>query len=264
MTATISLDGVSSSTIPELVIENVSRQITPTIRDSYREVPGRGAAWLFEEQGGDRGVSVRFAAVGDTLAERRSAVRAAAAFLYGDGLGKRKLIISDEPTRFSWAKLAAAPASEELLNRGRFDAEFRTSPYDYATTISTETITGSDSIVIAAETGDAAFYEPSIEITAGTALSGGFSLDVDGREIVYGAALAGGSKLTISTISTTVTTGADGDTDLDGTFDPADLAMTSVSGDFPRLTSGTNVVTFTPTSGGTASAIVFRWRKRYV
>lgn len=263
MSTTISLDGVSSSTIPELVIENVARQITPTIRDSYREVPGRGAAWLFEEEGGDRGISVRFAAVGDSLAERRSAVRSAAAFLYGDGLGRRKLIVSDEPTRFSWAKLADAPSAEELMNRGRFDANFRTSPYDYSTTISTDTITGSDSIVIAAETGDAAYYEPSVEITAGTALATGFTLDVDGRAIVYGSALAGGSKLTISSISTTVTTGADTDTDLDGTFDPANLAMTSVSGDFPRLTTGTNVVTFTPTSTGTAT-IVFKWRKRYV
>ena len=256
---TISLDGVSSSSIPELVIEDVARQITPTIRDSYREIPGRSGSWLFEEAAGDRGLSVRFAAVGDDLDSRRLAVRAAGAFLYGDGLGLRKLIVSDEPDRFVWAKLAAAVEAEELLARGRCEASFRTSPFALSTAISTETLLSSGTLTIAPESGFASFFEPSIEVTATSALASGFSIDVDGIELVYGAGMSSGAKVTVSTISTTVTTGADADSDLDGTFDPADFAMTSVSGDFPILRPGANVVTL---SAGISAA--FRWRRRYV
>jgi phage-related protein len=256
---TISLDGISSSTIPELVIENVSRQITPGIRDSYRDVPGRSGSLLFTEAAGDRSISVRFAAVGDDSATRRVAVREAAALVYGDGLGRRKLVVSDETDRFYWAKLAAPILAEELLARGRFDVDFRTSPYALATAISTDTVVGNGSIVIAVAPGFASFFEPSIEVEANVSLAGGFTLDVDGRAIVYSGAMALGAKVTISTISTTVTTGADGDAELDGTFVGADLAMTSVSGDFPLLTAGTNTVTATG-----AITSVFRWRERYV
>lgn len=256
---TISLDGISSSSIPELVIEDVTRQITPAIRDSYRDVPGRSGSWLFEEEAGDRGLSVRFAAVGETLAARREAVREAGAWLYGDGLGRRKLIVSDEPDRFVWAKLSNVVESEELLARGRFSASFRTSPFALSTAISSETLTGSDSIVLPTTGGLAAYFEPSIEVTSTGANPDGFSIDVGGIELAYGAAFPAASVVTLSAISSTVTTGADADTELDGTFDGSALAMTSVSGDFPILRPGTNVVTIT----GSVSA-VFRWRERFV
>ena len=259
MTVTVSLDGISSSTIPELVIENVSRQITPAIRDVFREVPGRVGSWLFEEVGGDRELALTIAAVGDTLAERRAAVRAAGAWLYGDGLGRRKLIVDDEPDRFVWAKLAGSPVADELMRRGRFEAGFRTSAFSESVAISTDVLAGSGSIVITPATELAAFFEPSIEVTATAALGSGFSVDVDGTTISYGAAMALNDVVTISTLATTVTTGADTDTDLEGIFDPTLLAMTSVSGDFPVLRPGTNTVTLSASISAS-----FRWRERYV
>ena len=256
---TISLDGISSASIPELIVTDVRRQITPGIRDSYRDVPGRSGSWLFREAAGDRSLSVEFAAVGDLDADRREALRLAAAFLYGDGQGRRKLVVSDETDRFYWAKLAAEIEAQELLRLGRFTATFRTAPYALSTAISTEVVAASGTATITSAPDHAAFFEPSIEVTATGTNAGGFAIDVDGTTITYDAPIVDAEKVTISTISATVTSGADADTELDGTFAAADLAMTSVSGDFPVLTPGDNVVTLT----GPISAS-FRYRERFV
>lgn len=254
---TITYAGVSSATIAGLYVENVSRDITPGIRDVYVDVPGRAGSWHFPEEGADRGLSVEFAVVGDTLELRRSALREVGRWLYRRG--RAKLIISDEPDRFVEASLASAISAEERLTLARFSAEFRTSPYAYSVAIDTDTVVGTDTVTVTPSDDLADEMFPSVEVTAAGALPSGFTLTVAGRELVYGSAVSAAGKVTISAVSSTVTTGADTDTDLDGTFDVADLRMTAVSGQFPRLYSGANTVTVT--GGATA---VLRWRRRYV
>lgn len=259
----LELDGVSSSDITELVVEDVVRQMTPTIRDSYLDVAGRPGAWRFDEAAGDRSLAVKFAAVGDTNADRRAALRRAGAFLYGTGRGARKLVISDEPDRFVYAKLAETPSAEELLRLGRFTATFRTSPFAEAVAPSSATIAGTgigwtDTVTVPAEVGLIDRLAPSVEVTA-TGSASYFAFNINGVTIYYGGAITAGTKVTVSTISATVTAGADTDTELDGTFDPSALAMTSVAGDFPYLVPGANLVT-----GQGPISLAFRWRARYV
>jgi predicted phage tail component-like protein len=260
VTATyISLDGVSSGSIPEIEIENVTRQIVPTIRDSYVEVPGRAGSWKFDEFGGDRGISATLAVIGDDPDTRRTAVRAVARWLLSPNA--RKLVVSDEPDRFVWANLSEAPTADELLRRGRVPISFRTSPYAEATAISTEALTeASSTFTITPSVDHADEFLPSIEITAGALLGSGFSLTINGTTLVYGASLAAAAKVTVSSISATVTSGADGDTDLVGAFDGSLLAMTSVDGDFPVLVPGDNSISFT----GGAATISVRYRERFV
>lgn len=251
-----SLDGVSSSTIPELEVENVTRQMVPSLRDSYLDVPGRAGSWLFEEAAGDRSVAIRFALVGDDIAGRRAAVREVGRFLYAPG--RRKLIISDEPDRFDWARISEAPTADELLRRGRAEATFRTGPYSESTAIQTDTIAASGDLTVPAEDGLADELVPVVVVTA-TAAIAGFTLTTNGVDLVYGSAMALGAKVTINSIAATVTTGDSTDTDLVGDFDGALLAMTAVDGDFPTLTVGANPIVLT---AGISTS--WEWRSRYV
>lgn len=253
---TFSLDGVSSSTIPEIVVEDVTRQIVPSVRDSYLEVPGRSGSWLFEEEAGDRPLGIRVALVGESVAERREAVRKAARFIYAPG--RRKLIISDEPDRFLWAKIADAPRSDELLARGRFEATFRTGPFAESTAISTATVAASGNLVVPDEDGLADFFEPVVVVTATGPVSG-WTITTNGVALSYGSAMTSGAKVTVSTIAATVTTGDSIDTELVGLFNGANLAMTAVDGDFPKLSAGANPVVL---SAGISTA--WKWRARYV
>lgn len=254
----ITYAGVASSTIPELYVEAVSRQITPGVRDVYVDVPGRDGSWLFPNAAGDRTISAQFAIVGDTLPERRAAVRKAARWLWRPG-SRRPLIISDEPDRFYRAMLAGGVDSAEALALGRFSAEWRTAPYAEAVDADTDTVAGSGTVTVVDSDDLADELYPSVEVTAAGALGSGFTLTVGAYELVYGSAVSAGGKVTISAVSSTVTTGADTDTDLDGTFDVSALAMTAVTGRFPRLVAGDNTVAVT--GGATA---VLRWRRRYV
>ena len=260
MTTGIGYDGVDSLDIPELYVVEVARQITPGIRDVYVDVPGRDGAWTFPEAAGDRSVSVEFAIVGDSQALRRAAVRKAARWLYKTGPA-RKLVIGDEPDRFTWAKLGAAPDASEAYNLGRFSVEFRTAPYDEETTISTATIVGSDSVTVTDSDDLADRMLPVYEITAdGSGLPSGFTLTANGRSLVYGSAIAAGQTVTVSALSSTVTTGASTDTDLDGTYSIGLLAMTAVSGQFPYLVAGANAITIT----GAGTTVDVSYRRRFI
>ena len=260
MTATtISLDGVSSTSIPEIEIENVTRQIVPTLRSSYLEVPGRSGSWRFEEAAGDRALSATLAVIGDGLEARRTAVRAVGRWLYAPSL--RKLIVSDEPDRFVWADISEAPSADELLARGRVPVVWRTGPFAEATSITTEALTNVSTLFNVLPVVDHADeFVPSIEVTATGSLGSGFSLTLNGTTISYGGALVASDVVTISSISATVTTGADTDTELDGVFVGGSLAMTDVDGDFPTVVPGDNDFVF---SGGSATISV-RFRERFV
>ena len=256
----IGYDGVDSADIPELYVVNITRQMTPGVRDVYVDVPGRDGAWQFAEAAGDRTLSVEFAIVGDSQAERRAAVRKAGRWLYKYGPA-RKLVLGDEPDRFTWAKLAAAPEVSEAYNLGRFSVEFRTGPYDEETTITTASIVGSDTVTVTDTDDLADDILPVYEITAGAGgLPSGFTLTIGTRSLVYGSAITAGNTVTVSAISSTVTTGASTDTDLDGTYDPSLLAMTAVSGQFPRLSPGANALVIT----GAATEVDVHYRRRYI
>jgi hypothetical protein len=67
----------------------------------------------------------------------------------------------------------------------------------------------------------------------------------------------------VSSVSFTVTAGANVDTMLTGAFDPNDLEMSDVSGEFPELEPGTNDWSLIWTGTATTVTVLVTWRRRY-
>jgi predicted phage tail component-like protein len=257
----INYDGVASSTIPEYICQQVTRQLVGERRHTVAPVPGLEGGWVFPEAAGMRLIKIDSAVLASTWpVNRRAACRAVANWL--DKPTMRKLIIGDEPNVFNRAILNTSPDIEEWRQKGAFSLEFMALPYTYDTTISSSgTLTSGSSPLIATITaGGDVFTEPVIEVTApgsGTTLN---SFTLNGRVLGYATPMAPSAKITINCISKVVTTGASIDTDIDGTYNSNNLSMTAVSGQFLYLLPGAN--TF-EVSGTPAVSIVVKWRNRY-
>lgn len=257
-------DGVASSTIAELNVLRVRRPLAGDRRDTYVDIPGRAGFYLFAEEPGRRVITLELDIGAGTFAERRTAVRAVADLF--DRPGLCELIVDDEPTIFHRCRLASTPDPEEWLNSAGFAVELVAEPYGYETTVSTETWTASTGVAHTFTPPDTVSAELELEVTATGGTVTSLIVNVNGDILTYalgGTGLAAGEKLTISGISYTVTRGASTDTDLDGTFDPDDLDMATVSGDFGDLIAGANSITLTRTGTATTLAAVARWRRRY-
>lgn len=258
----VTFGGVASDTIDGLICSQVSRPLRGEIRDDIVQVPGREGFWLFEELPGQRVIVVELSIVADDFEARREAVIATADWL--DQAGLQELIIDDEPDRFHLARLRQAPDPDEWLNAAAFEVEFVCQPYSYATVISEENLVCSDGAAETFSAPDKVQGIPIVEVTAKGGDLEGFDLDVNGEVLTYGDTLVEDATITISTLSYTVTTGTNIDTQLEGTFDPDDLDMASVSGDFPIIVAGTNSVTVDFGSGSTATTVEvdIYWRRR--
>ena len=259
---TFTFDGISSTTVPEIEVVRVRRPLTGGRRDAFVEVPGRAGFWLFEEEPGARTITLEMQLLATSFEDRRSAVIALADLL--DRRGLVRLIVDDEPDRFHLVKLSNAPDPEEWLNyTGTFPIELIAEPYSQALTISTSTLspaTDAPANLVIPDTVDAI---PVVEITANGGTVIGFELTVDGTTLVDTDTIAAGTTKTYNSIAYVANDGANADTELDGTFNPSTLAMEGISGDFPILAPGTNVVVFDKTAGTATSATVeFSWRRR--
>lgn len=250
-----------SDVVPQAVIVSVRRGLVGKRRHSSIDIPGRAGSWTFDEQPGDRAVELEIDLQGVSFEDRREAVRELA--YWADVGTTSRLILSDEPDRFHDALLDDAPNPEEWLLRGGCSLRFLVGPYALMLAVSTEAITAnsnpdSGSFAVA----DRVTAEPVIEITpAGGGLTG-FTLTVNGYGLTWAGVLGSGATLTISSISDTVTVGANDDVDLTGTFDVADLDMADVSGEFPLILEGTNTWAITWTGAATSVAVDFTWRER--
>lgn len=263
----VTLDGVAlSSAVPEAIVKRVRRQLLGDPRDVYELVPGRAGSWLFGEQPGDRIITVELALVGDNavyplegtaLEARRVACRSLAA--WAESPRSVELVVDDESDRYWLSKLSSTPTPDEWLARALIDLDFRSSPYAYAVTLSTQAESLTDGIPASFSTPDEVNAYPVIELVAGASMPSGFTLTVNGLVLTYGTAVAIGDVLTISSLTYTVSAGPNTDTDLDGVFVAADLAMADVDGDFPILIPGSNTITV----AGGASTVTITWRRRY-
>lgn len=258
----LTYDGsMSSSAVPELYVQTVRRPFVGGVRDVYVEVPGRESAWLFAEEPGDATITMECAIVGASNTARRAAVRNLAA--WASKRGRKALIIDDEPDRLWWAKLASPPDVQEAINWGRFSLEWRCQPYAEAVAVSSAALTGLSTGVTKTfdvpGDGIARMY-PVIEVTTvGTAASG-IAMEVNGIAIATTENLGAGVTRTFSTLTATVTTGANADAEIAAnTFVAGTLAMSGVTGDFGFLTAGTN--TLKSTRGSFTARVV--WRRRY-
>ena len=255
MTTTIAtLDGVASTTIADLYITGVRRQVLPAVRDVYLEVPGRAGSWHFPEQGGDRELTLGLLIGSDTFAERRASARALGRWLWPstDLAARRPLILDDEPDRYELVAVADTVDLDELLETGQGSVTFRTGPYALAVTEDTDTLTlttgtPADTLDVAAADDLANDLPFTVEVTP-SGVTNGFTLTINGDVLVYEDSVAGGETITVDTDTLSVL--ADGAP-----------ALTAVAGTFARLQAGTNNVEL---AADTTTELAFAWRRRYV
>lgn len=260
----IELDGIDLSTaVPTAEILRVRRGFLGARRDVYVEIPGRPGSWVFPEEPGDRYVSAEIDILASSFALRRQAVREIADWA-DTPTGAVRLIVDDETDRFWDVVLDTPNDPEEWLNFATFEIVWRAAPYAQAVTISDETIAGTGTTeagTFVAPDGVVAPPEIAVTPTNGTLTSLGLTLN--GYTLDWSGSLADDAPMTISTISSTVVSAASIDPNLIGRYDPNELDMANVSGEFPFIIPGTNSFDFEWT--GTATAVTFdiRWRRRY-
>lgn len=259
----VTLDGNASSGVSGLIVQRVMRQMVGEIRDVYEAVPGRDGAWLFPELSGMRNIQLTCKIVSDSGANRRAAVRAAADWM--ETPDAVQLVVDDEPDRYYIAKLADAPSPDEMVHRADFQIGFKAQPYAYALTTSSQSVTAASGVNQTYTAPDNVSAFPIVEITPVGGNLNGFTLVYNGLYLVYEGVLSSGSTLTISSLTYTVTEGANLDTELTGAVDYDSVDMNDVSGDFPVVKPGTNNYSIVPGAGSTntSTIIVTTWRRRY-
>lgn len=246
-----------SEVVPEAIVQKITRSLLGSVRDAYQEISGRAGSWLFAEQPGDRTLTIALALVADNNADRRAAVRALAA--WADKPTAAPLIVDDEAGWYWLAKLAESPDPDEWLEAAELELVFRTGPYGLAIDPSSDSWAATNNVDHTLTIDDEVPAFPIITITAGAAMASGFTLRVNGVDLIYGTAVANGAKVTVSSIAYAVTTGDNDDTELTGTFDPDLLSMAAVDGDFPILQPGDNTVRVI----GANSTLDVLWRPRF-
>lgn len=262
---TFTLDGVDSSTIHELAVLRVRRPLVGARRDDFVKIPGREGFWLFTEKAGGRVLTLELQILADSFAGRRAAVIALADLLDSPA-GLAELVVSDEPDRFHRCRLMDSPDPEEWLSHtGTFSVDLMAEPYAYALTPSTEIFTATSGVAHPFVVPDNVYGIPEIEVTATGGTVTSLVVNLNGDTLTYASpstALSAGQSRTISTLGYVVTDGLSGDPNLDGTFNPANLNMAGVSGDFGYIVPGANTITLTRTGTAGSLAVTIRWRER--
>jgi predicted phage tail component-like protein len=262
---TFTFDGVSSTTIPELLVKRVRRPLVAARRDEFVKIPGREGFWLFPEQAGSRTLTIELDILADSFEDRRAAV-IALADLFDSPEELANLIVDDEPDRFHRCRLSSDPDPEEWLNHAEASIDLIAEPYAYALTPSVETFSAiSSGSAQAFSVPDTVYGIPEIEVTANAGTVTSLVVELNGYTLTYGLGATGltaGQTLTISTIGYVVTRGTSGDPNLVGDFVPANLDMATVSGDFGYIAGGSNALRVTRTGTAVSLDVLVRWRRR--
>jgi phage-related protein len=266
----ITLDGIDSTTIPEMICHRVVRTLLGKNRNVFVDVPGRDGSWFFPQKKGMRTIKIEGSVLTSLVPgksfpiDRRDAIERLADWMDKDGMVKME--ISDHPGRYNLVSLSSEVSVDEWRHKGTFSAEFLADPYTYDNDTSSESITfvpnDSPSTIAFPDTVDA---YPIVEITAnGGAINGG-TLVVNGYELSFTETIGSGEKMTVSSLSYIVVPGANTDTECSGSFDPGSIAMVGISGMFPILISGaTQSIELTSAStSATNATLSFLWRRRY-
>lgn len=262
-----SLNGVLlSDACPEVVITKALRPLLPARRDEFVDVPGAAGALVYPEQPGDRLIRLHTVTLVDDKDELNTAVLRLADWADTTN-GRVRLILDDEPDRYWSAILAVGP---EVDDNGEFDAvsvlEYRCLPFARALTTTIEELTATGSpdggtFVVVADVPEL----PVVEITPTNGTITALELATNDTSLSYTPAsvIASGSTITISSVAPTVTLGANEDTELTGAYDPADVDVADVDGDFPVLLPGENAWQLTWSGTATEVEITYRWIRRY-
>lgn len=255
---------VSSTTIPEFVVEKVTRGLLGKHRGSFVDIPGRAGSWYFPDQRGRRKITMECYILASSFPTgRRDAVTRVADWLdVGD---QARLIIGDDPTVYYNAVLLGDSDVNEWRQLGRFPLEFSVEPYSYdlnATSVLYEAVGNEDDWTDTFSILSATY--PIIEITnrtGGTVTGITFTLNEATLSIV--TPLADDATVTINSIGMAVLQGANDDTNLTGVYEPSDMLMSGVQGTFPILMPGNNSFYIAADPVGGTFDVRVTYRNRY-
>lgn len=259
----ITWNGISSATIPEFTIGKITRSMLGSMRGELTEVAGKEGGWFAAERRGLRELRAECFIVVDDSVNRRATLRKVADWL--DVESVTVLELSDEPGILYKAYVDDVSEIDEWREAGSFEIVWKTDPYGYSSTISTRNYAATSAVASTWTPPDNVYASPEIRVTADGGTITSLTVNVNGDIMVYVPALAitAGNAATISTVSFTVVTGAGIDTNLDGLFNPVNLDMSGITGDFGSIIPGLNSITLTRAGTATTMTVNIRWRRRY-
>lgn len=259
-------NGVSSTTIPELVCGKITRRLLGDHRGSLVSIPGRSGAWFFPEERGRRIITIECfieAESGSFPTGRRDAVTAVADWL--DINTQSVLILGDQPDVFYRAILTDPPDVDEWRDLGVFTLEFSAEPYSFDLSPTSYLWSATNTVDLVHDFDLTSTVFPVIEVTPTNGASiTGFTLTVNDVALVYANPVAVSTTVTINAIAMAIMAGTSEDINLTGAYDPIDLIMTNVSGVFPYLLKGSNTLDITKLGGdSTTFDVNIIYRKQY-
>jgi len=258
-------NGVSSATIPELIIGPMIRDLIGAQRGAFVDIPGKDGSYFFSQNRGRRKFTAECSVLAATSGERRDVLQQVANWL--DVEYQANLQIGDDPGVYYEAVVAEAPQVTEWRERGMFELSWLVNPYALDNATETETWSSTADTTHTWDPELEVMLYPVISVTPTNGTLTGFTLTVNGYELYYVGNIADDATVVVNSIAAMVTSGPNTDTALTGTYDPADSLMLGVGGQFPVLVPNTpsdNSVRFV-SAGGTATAITIEvlYRKRY-
>ena len=260
----VTWDGDPSSVFTGLYIRTMRRRMLGELRDVRVSMPGRDGAWMFSERRGMRVITADCTLVASPDARHDDIVSIAD---WLDRQGERQLIVDDQPDRYWMASLSSDPDPEEWRALGKFTLEWAAQPYAYA--VATSSVSATASGAASGIDGDSfnvpddVQVYPEVELRPRNGTLTAFTLDFPGSSLTWAGLVASGNRMTVSSLSYTVVSGASVDTDLTGVYNVLNLDMSLVDGEFPLLQPGDNTWQLDWDGTATRVDIEIRWRRRY-
>lgn len=125
-------NGINLNTFGAYLLSK-NRQISPSRKVSYIDIPGRDGSLMFDNGLNDRFITISHEIDESTLSNLRTKIRQISSWLNTDD--KKQLVFDDEPDKYYMAKVdGTINLDEEIALTGNFDVTFRCEPYAYSVT----------------------------------------------------------------------------------------------------------------------------------
>lgn len=245
-------DGVSSDA-KGLNLLHAKWSMLPASRDVFESIPGRPGTWHYPQPPGDRTLTLTVGLAADDQGDLHDKVRTVAEWLRPTG--KKSIVLADDPDHY-WNGVVVNPGDiEHLLELGQWDIQFQTDPYVYALS---ETSASASVGASATVTNPGSIEVPTRIVLYASGTITNPTLSLGDESFSWTGSITAGHALVIDSVDMLSGTTTDGAAALAGTLDLSTLTVEEITGDFPILDPGANVLL---SFGGTGTVKVF-WRQR--
>lgn len=259
----ITWNGNPSNAVSDLIIGEITRSVIGRPRTRFMEVAGKEGVWFFPNKRGTRIITANMA-VSSSVADFEESMELVSDWLDVEGVGK--LILGSSPDRFYQGVLRDVTDPVEWRGLARFQATWEVEPYSFDVNLSTEDWTASSGTN---HIWNADLLVPSYPIVEITPLNGTleeFVIACNGYVTgVSDLTMVTSEVVTINSLIPAVLTGPNDDVELTGSYDPNDVELYGVVGEFPILVPGAgNQLQFTKLAGTATSFLIeVTYRKRF-